>query len=374
MTSVSSPLKKQKLLLTFALLTSRMSAFIEPLNNCKVVSSLTNVPPGSMIIGTHDGSFHCDEVLAISMLSFLPAYQPSPSTFILRTRKPELLEQCNIVVDVGAVYDASTHRYDHHQRTFTDCLEGFNTKLSSAGLVYKHFGKDIVREILRNSGGAGTCSGSSEENELVNVCYLKLYKDFMEHIDAIDNGITIADTEPRYHVSTTLSSRVGTYNPAWNEPQTPEIVNEQFAKAILLTGSEFLQHAEGLFKSWWPARAIVQNSISQREEDQIIVLSQACPWKDHLFELEAEMEVKKPILYALYPDQGGSWRIQAVPISPNSFESRKKLPTDWCGVRDQALSDKSGIEGCIFVHASGFIGGNASKEGAIAMAKKALEI
>ena len=42
----------------------------------------------------------------------------------------------------------------------------------------------------------------------------------------------------------------------------------------------------------------------------------------------------------------------------------------WRGIRDQALSDLSGIPGCIFVHASGFIGGNATKEGALAMSKR----
>jgi uncharacterized UPF0160 family protein len=42
----------------------------------------------------------------------------------------------------------------------------------------------------------------------------------------------------------------------------------------------------------------------------------------------------------IYPDSGGSWRIQAVPVSPNSFESRKKLPEQWCGFRDQILSEK----------------------------------
>jgi hypothetical protein len=31
---------------------------------------------------------------------------------------------------------------------------------------------------------------------------------------------------------------------------------------------------------------------------------------------------------------------------------------------------QAGIEGCIFIHASGFIGGHATKEGAIAMAIK----
>ena len=76
------------------------------------------------------------------------------------------------------------------------------------------------------------------------------------------------------------------------------------------------------------------------------------------------------MLYALYADLGGSWRIQAVPVTSNSFDSRKKLPADWCGLRDAELSAKAGIDGCIFIHASGFIGGHATREGAIAMAIK----
>ncbi len=31
---------------------------------------------------------------------------------------------------------------------------------------------------------------------------------------------------------------------------------------------------------------------------------------------------------------------QAVPVTPNSFDSRKKLPAEWCGLRDGVLSEK----------------------------------
>ena len=31
---------------------------------------------------------------------------------------------------------------------------------------------------------------------------------------------------------------------------------------------------------------------------------------------------------------------QAVPEDPTSFNSRKKLPADWCGLRDEILSEK----------------------------------
>jgi uncharacterized UPF0160 family protein len=62
--------------------------------------------------------------------------------------------------------------------------------------------------------------------------------------------------------------------------------------------------------------------------------------------------------YVVYSDEtAGNWRVQAVPASPNSFESRKALPEQWRGLRDEELTTASGIDGGIFTHASGFIGG-----------------
>lgn len=364
--------KRQKLITTLALITLNMSSFVEPLLNHQIVSNLDHLKniPELTLIGTHDGSFHCDEVLAISMLSLLPKYKPSSNTYIIRTRNPELLDKCNIVVDVGAIYDPATLRFDHHQRSFVDCLnegEFIHTKLSSAGLIYKHFGKDIIRHVLSqlhdNDNAANETSDKEAiSNEFVNICYNKLYKDFMEHIDAIDNGISICSdgTEPRYHISTTLSSRIGQFNPAWNEPQTNELQNIHFGKAMIVTCQEFLSHLEIIKKSWWPARSIVQHAIDKRyevvEDGSIIILEQACPWKEHLFEIESEQSINPKIIYALYQDIGSSWRIQSVPITPQSFESRKKLPNEWCGFRDEELSGKTGIPGGIFIHASGFIG------------------
>lgn len=63
----------------------------------------------------------------------------------------------------------------------------------------------------------------------------------------------------------------------------------------------------------------------------------------------------------------------AVPSEPSSFVSRKALPEPWCGLRDQELSDKINVPECVFVHASGFIGGNRTKEGAIKMSQMAVQ-
>lgn len=76
----------------------------------------------------------------------------------------------------------------------------------------------------------------------------------------------------------------------------------------------------------------------------------------------------------LQDDRSKGWRVQAVAVAPGRFESRLPLPAVWRGLRDEELSKESGIEGGVFVHMSGFIGGNKTFEGALAMAKVALII
>ena len=45
---------------------------------------------------------------------------------------------------------------------------------------------------------------------------LQLYENFVEEVDAVDNGISQCDGEARYAISTMLSARVGHLNPRWN--------------------------------------------------------------------------------------------------------------------------------------------------------------
>ena len=67
------------------------------------------------------------------------------------------------------------------------------------------------------------------------------------------------------------------------------------------------------------------------------------------------------------------WSGRPLDKPPWFFNNRKSLPEPWCGVRDAALDELSGIPGCVFVHANGFIGGNKTYDGALAMAVKAVE-
>jgi uncharacterized UPF0160 family protein len=67
------------------------------------------------------------------------------------------------------------------------------------------------------------------------------------------------------------------------------------------------------------------------------------------------------------------WRVQAVTVEGTDFTNRLGLLEEWRGLRNDDLTSKAGIEGCKFVHANGFIGGNGTYEGALAMALKTIE-
>ena len=61
------------------------------------------------------------------------------------------------------------------------------TKLSSAGLVYFHFGHRIIAYLINSEADA----------PIVQILYDKVYENFVEEIDAIDNGISQSDEPPR---------------------------------------------------------------------------------------------------------------------------------------------------------------------------------
>lgn len=335
---------------------------------------LTAAPPHP------SGHFHADEALAIYLLRLLPTYTPST---LLRTRNPDLLQTCHTVVDVGGEYSPPPrNRYDHHQRGFTTTFPGKATKLSSAGLVYVHFGKEIIARRTEWEEG----------DERVGVLWEKIYAEFVEALDAHDNGVGVYDPaelersglKKRFlDGGVNLGSLVGDLNDHWDddEGKSGETLQEEedarFLEASTLMGTTFLRKLDYLHRKWLPARTRVGEAYGRREVGgRVMVFDRGVPWKDHLYTLETEHPEEEKVLYVLYPegqDEGSKWRVQAVGVSKDSFESRKPLPHQWRGVRDEELDEVTGIEGCVFVHAGGFIGGNKTKEGAMEMARRGID-
>ncbi|CAB1353256.1 unnamed protein product [Coregonus sp. 'balchen'] len=238
-------------------------------------------------IGTHNGTFHCDEVLACFFLHQLPEYKDAE---IVRTRDPAELAKCDIVVDVGGETFSETFHSLCPEKPWV-------TKLSSAGLVYLHFGRRVLAQL----------TSLKEGDRQLEVLYDKLYENLVEEVDAVDNGISQYDGEARYAVSTMLSARVGHLNPRWNSKS--QDTEEGFHKALAMVGAEFLDRVDFYQNSWLPARVVVEEAVQMRNQE-------------HLFSLEKELGVDTSIKFVLYLDQNGQWRVQCVPAGLHTFNNR----------------------------------------------------
>lgn len=334
------------------------------------------------VIATHSGTFQADEALGVWLLRNTPTYYNSP---VVRTRDPDIYNSADIVIDVGGTYNHDEKKYDHHQRDYNERFEpkvellmGGQTdeiprctKLSASGLVYRHYGRDVIMSIYPTL--------SSEDLEKV---YIKVYNQFMETIDAIDTGVEMlpSDVQMVYRDNTGLSSRISRLNARWNENNSGDEQDKRFEKAVAACGDDFTSIVTKIVESDLPARAIVEKAFLNRKEidssGEIVCLeSGGLPWKGHLYNLEKEYNSDDDSLvkYVLYTDQSGMWRIQAVTVENQAFENRLSLPEEWRGVRDEDLTKVAGIQGCRFCHAAGFIGGNDTFEGVLEMAKIALK-
>jgi uncharacterized UPF0160 family protein len=113
---------------------------------------------------------------------------------------------------------------------------------------------------------------------------------------------------------------------------------------------------------------VVLAAHARSADPRILELDRKLPWEGpvHAHAL--------PVLYAVYPVPNGNWMVDAMPPEPGSFAQRLPLPEAWAGLRDADLAAASGVPDAVFVHARRFVGAARSREGAMAMAQRAIEI
>lgn len=233
--------------------------------------------------------------------------------------------------------------------------------------MYKHFARELIASRV-----------PTEED--ASLLYRKLYDVFIEPFDAHDNGISAypGEIKPRFHRAWDLFAQVNILNPAWNE--TGVDADERFVEAVALVRTNWERVLDYYCRSWLPGRNAMRRNIMRQAtqsapglDPRIVVLEEFCPWTESLLEYEEEAGTTGQHLYVVFEDSTGhSWRLSAVPVALDSFQSRRPLPEAWRGLRDAELDAVTGISGCVFVHRAGFIGGHCTREGAIQMATKAL--
>lgn len=315
-------------------------------------------------IGTHSGRFHTDEILATVLLKYLPEYKDAE---IVRTRDPKKLDECDVVVDVGGVYDHSKKRYDHHQKEFNDTLDSKHSiRLSSAGLIYKHYGHEVLRKAFK-----------IEDEVKVNKVYDCVYTHLIESIDAIDNGVNQYDGAPvKYLINTTLQNRVNRFNPNYLEEDVNE--DDRFKDASKIVKEEFEHFVHYFSDVWYQCRSTVLNAINSRfdfhKSGRVIFFESNCPFYEHLYEIEKEQNIVGQILFSIYKDRYNNIRCGTISKENENFTIRMPFPEAYRGLKDEELQSVSKNKGLTFVHYSGFTSAGKDIESLIKLVEDTLKL
>ncbi len=315
---------------------------------------------------THGGSFHCDEVFAYAVLrGALPPEALSAST-LTRTRNSQVIEAADIVWDVGGVFDPARRRFDHHQKGAPKRPDG--APYSSAGLLWAAYGRDAVRAILAGRGG----------EDVVERVWVEMDEQVVRLVDLADNGQRPVpdfgnedlDRAARIADGMALSSLVETLNLPWDADLTDRAraEDERFLRAAEIAGA-FLDGRVEQIRARIAAYDAVLEAHARSADPQVLELDRGMPWQG------AAHDAGVPVLFAVYPDKGGdAWMIGCMPPEPGSFAQKLPLPEAWAGLREAELARVSGVPDAVFCHLNRFIGAARSREGALAMARIALDL
>jgi len=294
---------------------------------------------------THSGTFHADDVMAVATVLLMLEKSNDPSwrdaqREIIRTRDPEIINTGTIVVDVGGIYDDATYRFDHHQQETAGQRDN-GIPYASFGLVWKKWGATLCE--------------SQEAADLVE-------RKVVTPIDAVDNGVQLYKSAFENIEPYTLSRVLMSFVPTWQESTLD--YDAAFAKAVAVA-QEILTREIAFARSVVVAREKVEARYAQSEDKQLIILDEYFPWQEVL------VSHPEPLV-VVYPSED-RWHARMIPDAIGSFGLRKKFPESWAGKRDKELADVSGVRDAVFCHNKLFLAVAQSKEGALALAKKALE-
>jgi uncharacterized UPF0160 family protein len=304
------------------------------------------------LLATHSGTFHLDDAFAYAVLRLaLGLGAAGEDHALVRTRDEAAITEADVAWDVGAIYDPAAGRFDHHQRGAPVRDDGL--PYSAAGLVWRHYGEAVVAAMLE----------PSEEEHLAAPVASAIDREVVRRIDGIDNGVG----EPGGALG--LASLVEDLNPGWDSPAVGdrEAEDAAFLRAADLAAG-FLRRRVEAVRARLAADAVVLAAYARSADPRVLELDRKLPWEGPVFAHGL------PVLYAVYPVPNGNWMVDAMPPVPGSFEQRLPLPEAWAGLRGADLAAASGVPHAVFVHARRFVGAARSRDGAMAMARGAIEI
>ena len=276
--------------------------------------------------GTHDGTFHADEVSACALMLLFNLIDEDK---IFRSRDLAILNRCEYVCDVGGIFNPEKKLFDHHQVDYKGSLSG-------AGMILQYLRDQQVIDPL---------------------LYEYFNQSLILGVDAHDNG-----RDPQAVGFCSFSNVISNFTPISHEVDE-ETQNVAFREALKFA----LGHLDRLLKRFHYIQSCRQAVVeAMKPSNECLMFDKALPWMDIFFQLEG---VKHPALFVVMPS-GKHWKLRGIPPNyQDKMKVRMSLPEEWAGLIGDELKRVTGIEGAIFCHKGKFISVWETKEDAM----KALE-
>ena len=285
-----------------------------------------------MKIVTHDSRFHTDDVFAVATLLLAIG-----DAEVVRSRDPEVQATADYLVDVGLKYDPRKHFFDHHQIEGAG-MRGNGIPYASFGLVWKEYGEAL--------------SGGKKEAQIID-------ERLVQAIDANDNGVA-TEVDKFENI---IKYSIGDFLGSFIEHKDPEHLYEVFMKVVDIAKGLLTREINRAKKIVGDEAKLGSYYDASRDKRLIILEEDLAGWKDFLIQ-------KHEVLYVVHPRPDGKWTVST--MQDKMYSSRKSLPSLWGGLNDGELQKVTGVSDALFCHRTLFMATAKSKEGAAALAEKAL--
>lgn len=310
-----------------------------------------------VIIATHSGKFHADDVWAVTILDIV-----FPGCELIRTRDPARILAADFAVDVGGLWDPQAGRFDHHQKGFVGARPS-GVVYASAGLVWKEYGPRCISLIAQQQ--VGHAMAAREAQEMASA----IDADLVQYLDMSDTGAA-RNAPGGYGLSAIISG----FNPTWLDEQqagsvalADELRLQQFRRAMACIADVLINQVRYRVGSMLAAEQVRQ--AERLENGRLLYLKNAAlPWASIV-----RKEMPNVLFVISYSINEQRHMLHTVSAEADSFAARKDLPAAWAGLQGEELAAVSGVPDAMFCHNARFIAAAISFDGALQMARQALQ-
>lgn len=288
-------------------------------------------PPVKRSFGTHDGTFHADEVTACALLLLFDCIDMDK---IVRTRDLASLDTCEYVCDVGGIYDPSRKLFDHHQVEYQG-------PMSSAGMILLYL---------------------KDQGRITDKVYDFFNGVLIRGVDSHDNG-----KDPQIPGLCTYSHVIASFTPVQQDAD-PSTLDASFRTAVNFS-KDFLSRLLNRYKYTQSCRQLVNEAMNKYTD--CLIFEKNIPWLESFFDLNG---INHPAVFVIMPSDK-HWKLRGIPPSYDQrMQVRVPLPEEWAGLLDEDLRKISGIPGAIFCHKGRFISVWETREDALEALKIVLSL